>query len=207
MNQLPNNTNQQFPDAFKKREEDFLKARRLAADVKPDGNTPDAPIVGLALSGGGIRSATFSLGLLQALAKLNILPRIDYLSTVSGGGYIGSFLGALFARKELPTVDGQTVTPLNDAKDNASKPGVRHAEVRNLLTKADSVPLHWLRENGRYLTPNGGGDTIMAMGIALRNWMSVLSVMAILTLTVFLFSTFIELSLITLSPKLTAWWK
>lgn len=47
--------------------------------------------VGLALSGGGIRSATFNLGLLQALRHYDILKRVDYLSTVSGGGYIGGF--------------------------------------------------------------------------------------------------------------------
>jgi predicted acylesterase/phospholipase RssA len=47
--------------------------------------------VGLAISGGGIRSATFSLGVLVALARRNLLPEFDYLSTVSGGGYLGSF--------------------------------------------------------------------------------------------------------------------
>jgi hypothetical protein len=51
-----------------------------------------AHAVGLALSGGGIRSATFSLGVLVALARRNLLPQVDYLSTVSGGGYLGSFL-------------------------------------------------------------------------------------------------------------------
>ena len=53
-----------------------------------------ANFVGLAFSGGGIRSATFNLGVLQALADLKLLCRIDYLSTVSGGGYIGSWLMA-----------------------------------------------------------------------------------------------------------------
>ena len=43
---------------------------------------------GLALSGGGIRSATFSLGVMQALAACGLLEKFDYLSTVSGGGYI-----------------------------------------------------------------------------------------------------------------------
>ena len=47
-------------------------------------------LIGLALSGGGIRSAAFNLGVLQALAHRDVLPRVDYLSTVSGGGYIGS---------------------------------------------------------------------------------------------------------------------
>lgn len=46
----------------------------------------------LCLSGGGIRSATFSLGVLQWLAHKRLLSRFHYLSTVSGGGYIGSWL-------------------------------------------------------------------------------------------------------------------
>ena len=40
-------------------------------------------LIGLAFSGGGIRSATFNLGVLQALANANLLNKIDYLSTVS----------------------------------------------------------------------------------------------------------------------------
>ncbi len=49
-------------------------------------------LTGIALSGGGIRSATFCLGALQALAKHDLLKYFDYLSTVSGGGYIGGSL-------------------------------------------------------------------------------------------------------------------
>ena len=51
-------------------------------------------LVGLAISGGGIRSATFALGILETLRERGVLKRIDYLSTVSGGGYIGSWLSA-----------------------------------------------------------------------------------------------------------------
>lgn len=49
----------------------------------------------LCLSGGGIRSATFSLGVLQWLATHRMLSGFHYLSTVSGGGYVGSLLSAL----------------------------------------------------------------------------------------------------------------
>jgi hypothetical protein len=49
-------------------------------------------LIGLAVSGGGIRSATFALGVLQGLQELDLLRSIDYLSTVSGGGFIGSWL-------------------------------------------------------------------------------------------------------------------
>ena len=52
------------------------------------------PLAALCLSGGGIRSAAFALGVLQALARFGLLGQFDYLSTVSGGGYIGSWLSA-----------------------------------------------------------------------------------------------------------------
>lgn len=47
---------------------------------------------GLCFSGGGIRSATFNLGVLQALAATRRLGHFTYLSSVSGGGYIHQFL-------------------------------------------------------------------------------------------------------------------
>lgn len=47
---------------------------------------------GIALSGGGIRSATFNLGFIKGLNEKGIFKYADYLSTVSGGGYIGSFI-------------------------------------------------------------------------------------------------------------------
>ncbi len=130
------------------------------------------PIVGLALSGGGIRSATFALGILQSLAKARILGGFDYLSTVSGGGYIGSFLGALFAR-QAPA--GITVT----------EGRTRTAAVEAALADHSSWPLHWLRENGRYLSPNGAGDLLLAAAVALRNWFAVHLVLGIFALAVF----------------------
>lgn len=58
--------------------------------------------VGMALSGGGLRSASFTLGFLQALARTRFLRQIDYLSTVSGGGYTGAFLSTLFHTADKP---------------------------------------------------------------------------------------------------------
>ena len=55
--------------------------------------------VGLAFSGGGIRSATFNLGFLQGAAALGLLKQYDYLSTVSGGGYIGAWFAAWVLRE------------------------------------------------------------------------------------------------------------
>lgn len=81
--------------------------------------------VGLALSGGGIRSATFNLGLLQALAELRLLSRIDYLSTVSGGGYIGSWL-TQWVRNAQPKEAGDS---LFAGAPNAEGPDVRVAAM------------------------------------------------------------------------------
>ena len=63
-------------------------------DRRPAGSNVDQDLVGLAFSGGGIRSATFGLGVLESLKERNLLESVDYLSTVSGGGYIGAWLSA-----------------------------------------------------------------------------------------------------------------
>ena len=58
--------------------------------VEREQRPTDQDLIGLAFSGGGIRSATFNLGVIEALAGRQLLRWLDYLSTVSGGGYIGS---------------------------------------------------------------------------------------------------------------------
>jgi hypothetical protein len=63
------------------------------------GRDPNGPLCGLALSGGGIRSASIALGVMQALAAKGQLQKFDYLSTVSGGGYIGSAVTWFTSRK------------------------------------------------------------------------------------------------------------
>ncbi|NNG01116.1 MAG: hypothetical protein HKM93_17125 [Desulfobacteraceae bacterium] len=90
-----------LPDTVFEAEKRCVVDRRknlgLPAEGFPDSaGKPDVNhgLVGLALSGGGIRSSTFNLGVLQALDRFGLLRRVDYLSTVSGGGYIGSCLSS-----------------------------------------------------------------------------------------------------------------
>src|SRR5688572_556275 len=82
----------------------------LDAITRRSGRQPSHdPLVGLAISGGGIRSATFALGVLETLRRCNMLRRIDYLSTVSGGGYIGAWLsGNSFRHKDWFEPDDKT---------------------------------------------------------------------------------------------------
>ena len=82
-------------DAFTEAEREAINSRRAHYEV-----VRNDWAAGLALSGGGIRSATFSLGVMASLARRNLLPEFDYLSTVSGGGYAGCFLTSLLGRAD-----------------------------------------------------------------------------------------------------------
>ena len=86
-------------DAVRRKELEYIARRRWENAHGPEPTCTDVSntLVGLALSGGGIRSATTNLGMLQALARMGILPKVDYLSTVSGGGYIGACLTSLLS--------------------------------------------------------------------------------------------------------------
>lgn len=80
--------------------DDVKQVELRAVSRRHTGDTPvEEHLVGLALSGGGIRSATFGLGVLETLKDLGLLQCIDYLSTVSGGGYIGAWLSANCKRR------------------------------------------------------------------------------------------------------------
>lgn len=145
---------------------DSIAQQRLPADAAPlpmsDQGDPETrairmQLAGLALSGGGIRSATFNLGLIQALAELKLLRGFDYLSTVSGGGYIGSWLSALIFRLGKGRVE-----PVESA---LAPPG--SGDV-----KQEHSAIRFLREYSNYLTPRLGmfsADTLAAVATYLRN--------------------------------------
>lgn len=114
-----------------------------------------ARLLGLAFSGGGIRSATFNLGILQGLARLGLLHRVDYLSTVSGGGYIGSWLHAWVNRQ-----DGN----VRQVEDELA--------VKAGATAHEPYQVTWLRQYSNYLTPRVGllsADTMTGVATWLRN--------------------------------------
>ncbi len=136
-----------------------------------------ANLVGLALSGGGIRSATFNLGVLQAFAEAGFLRGVDYLSTVSGGGYIGSWLAGCI--RNLP-------------------PGRDQAAIERVFLPDSDVPsennethaLRFLREYSNYLTPRLGLlgiDTWTSIAIYLRNlFLNLIVVTGVIAVVVFI---------------------
>lgn len=198
----PNTPIQVGLDSLKSAENILVEKRRLAANEKP--GRPEADAVGIALSGGGIRSATFCLGLLQGIAKHGLIRKVDYLSTVSGGGYFGSFLGRMFTRDWTmnPVVLAQKSEHgssrmrdhLEPAKQEflekltALPAGSRPVDrVTMALQDNASPPMRWLRGAGNYLTPNLSSDGALAVSVFVRNWLAVLVVMLISVLAIFLF--------------------
>ncbi|MEM6474014.1 MAG: hypothetical protein AAF802_30975, partial [Planctomycetota bacterium] len=68
--------------------------REKAHGIKNDRSSPPQQVTGLSLSGGGIRSALFNDGFLQGLSHRGLLRYVDYLCSVSGGGYIAGHLAS-----------------------------------------------------------------------------------------------------------------
>lgn len=146
-------------------------------DADSDSDKTQAPLSALCLSGGGIRSATFNLGVLQALARNKLLPEFDYLSSVSGGGYIASWLQAWIHRQQTTT---------GTAKEVFEELGGRAEEAVNPLAP-EPKPVDHLRQFSNYLTPRLGlfsGDTWTAAATILRNlllnWLVILPLLAAL---------------------------
>lgn len=109
-------------------EADAVRARQSRHGIAPRDWA-----AGIALSGGGIRSATFAIGVLGALAKRNLLAQFDYLSTVSGGGYAGAFLTQIVASPD-PDV------------------GLRRDQEPFRRREGESAVLKSLRQRARYLS-------------------------------------------------------
>ncbi len=146
-------------------------------DADADSSKAQPPLSALCLSGGGIRSATFNLGVLQALAKNKMLGDFDYLSSVSGGGYIASWLQAWIHRQQQDEgTSRQVFEQLGGRSDKPVDP-----------LAPEPRPVDHLREFSNYLTPKLGlfsGDTWTAAAIILRNlllnWLVILPLLAAL---------------------------
>ena len=119
--------------------------------------------IGLALSGGGIRSATFGLGVVQVLAERGFLAEVDFLSTVSGGGYTGCFLTQRLGA--------------GDAQSNVAAP---HGP--------DQEPVRYVRQRARFLAGDNLKErwSMMSATLAgmLLNWCVPLCIIVALALVV-----------------------
>ena len=147
-----------FEDVLKS-EIQSIDRRRDALGFEPVSALPDArkgiakilDSVGLSLSGGGVRSAAFCMGALQAIETSGALKRIDYLSTVSGGGYIGSALTAALNAHKTSSKDTDRPPIFASPMNGAETPGVQH-----------------IRNYSNYLVPHGAFDVLQSAAIYFR---------------------------------------
>jgi len=205
--------------------QDVELERRLLTQRRMELMLRDNEIEGhwaLALSGGGIRSATFSLGVLQAIARTgseperdakpkqdgnafraSMLSRFDYLSTVSGGGYAGAFLCSLFVPERLQKKSNRE-TAADDAVAALAIEAPGRIRSSDTYKGGDKLraPLAWLRENGRYLVPTGIGDAVYAAALGLRNWISLHVVIGAVLMALFAFIALVRHHLVALDASL-----
>ena len=155
------------------KEIDWIQERRKHAQldaVELRGENDPLDVVGLALSGGGIRSATFNLGLLQAFQRYGFLRQVDYLSTVSGGGYIGSCL---------------TWIKANTPEDEAFPFGTSRRDYGG----RSGWLLAWPRSKGDFLTPGRGMDGwAMAAAVSTGTLINLLVVLPVFVAAVWVLS-------------------
>ncbi len=164
-------------------EQEMIKEERLEIDRRnkdaagaPGPTTNQLGLAALCLSGGGIRSAAFSLGVIQSLGAVKLLNKFDYLSTVSGGGYIGGWLQMVIRE--------------------AGAQGLSVKDVERDLGNGVAPALSRLRGYTNYLTPEGGAftaDTWAGIALYLRNiiinWMVFTPVFLLLALWVVFYRT------------------
>lgn len=114
------------------------------------------PGKGFAITGGGIRSASFGLGVMQGLVANNKLKLMDYMSTVSGGGFLGSALTWALHQDSNAGTD-PTNFPLGDRK-SAGK-----------LNNKKSLLLNFIRQHGDYLAPTSSLGMVSFVAVIVRS--------------------------------------
>jgi hypothetical protein len=160
-----------------------------AAESHPVGEN----LVGLAFSGGGIRAATTCLGMVQALSRMRLLPQVDYLSTVSGGGYIGGCMSWLLSIRASAADSPDTPSPYTFGGNDhplfdtigASFP---LSALYNPPGHRGKDQLEYLRTHGNFLITRKGlftRETLRALGhlvgAALYNFSLVVGTLFLLT--------------------------
>jgi hypothetical protein len=159
-----------YPDELQKHENNYLEN--------------DSPVLGVGLSGGGIRSATFCLGVFQSFAfTKGLLAKVKYISSVSGGGYFASFLSA--------------------AALKFRKQGLNTAEELEKMLRQDNhrEAINHLRDRGNYIAPSGMSDYMKIVSVFLRNILVINFVLAVFCMMIFFLAELIEVGIMAVCPE------
>ena len=164
-----------------KEEKKLIEERRRRLFGEEAAQQLDENKFGIALSGGGIRSATINLGFLKTLNLFRLLEKADYISTVSGGGYTGSYI--------------QTMVKQTGGYDELF----------------DENKIKHLRNYGDYLIPGQGKldklwNTILLITGYLVSWaMSLLSPLITILIFYLLFKSLASLTFLNMEQSILDW--
>jgi hypothetical protein len=132
---------------------------------------PDPARIGICCSGGGIRSASFNLGVLQEVQDAGLMQRTEYLAAVSGGSYIASAF-AMVAK----THDGGT----NDPPGDDSDPHLVRPEAPPF--GPGSPEEQYLRNRASYMAPTGAAKALLVWRVLLGLLINLALVAGVITL-------------------------
>ncbi len=189
--------------------------RRRARIMKEEGREEEAldpmwGLLGLSLSGGGIRSALFNLGVLQGLSRLGILRYVDMMTSVSGGGYIAGCLSALLSAREPGEEDDSLECPfhfregsrplfstrwrqfplrdfpIEDTDDDCPEESDETGRDLGYRRFSPRTEMRHLRSHSNYLLPGGPrlGNTLQFLGAVFLNFVAPFSWFTALVLTI-----------------------
>jgi hypothetical protein len=157
------------------REIETIRQRRHAFGISSESDKEIGPgkspnnLFGIALSGGGIRSSSFCLGALQALDQYGLLCRADYLSTVSGGGYIAASMVAAMnapATKQAPQKSSEV--PGGQAEGRQPLKWAFPFTAGSESDVSDTKLVGYIRDNSKFLAPHGLIDVGISAAVILR---------------------------------------
>lgn len=175
-----------FAGAVKPQRDARLNNVYRAIHARANDEKDPRPRSALCVSGGGIRSATFALGVIQGLASAEVLKKFDYLSTVSGGGYIGSWLSSWVRRhpdgvagveSDLQSADTavdrwEPYVEENAVHRSEDKPLKKDRKLPEKKIQPEPLPIRHLRQYSNYLSPRLGllsGDAWTIGSLYVRN--------------------------------------
>ena len=177
------------------RAEEIIQAER--DHIVPTGKEAQRKIIwcGVGLSGGGIRSASLALGVLQALAETGLLGRFQYISSVSGGGYIASALQWWWSRGReaggsKPDQGPDSTTLFGTSPENfpygPARPPFQSRGTSPTPGKLGVENLTFLRAHSSFLVPGNGLNLWSMLGVLFRTivislltWLPMLTLLAL----------------------------
>lgn len=188
---------------LRKIDEAWLKRWPLQPDHPHEGDGPrDEParaqLVGLALSGGGIRSAASCLGAMQGLDAKNVMRLVDYLSSVSGGGYASVCLNTNIAGVRQPDLPSAPPAPPPNRRGKKAEDAERFPPppqgwifpFPHAVGIRETVLFRYLRANAQFLIPHGRvleygfAPVLLLRGLFLNLWAMLPLVLVLSALTV-----------------------